>query len=242
MGRRSAPVDHARIREQIAPAATRRLPDRLTDVTLGDVTQDGEPEVVVSFRRPFKRNFINVTRPRREWTDKHGLSAHLGLYRPEDLSEIWVAGTLVRPVVDVAACDGALAVAYGEMDGTKTIATVRGAGSSSASCLSSHCQDRGSRSASTSMGMAGRNRPSLKGAHREIRDDRQAGQGRPVEPLHPRAGPGAGHPRPCDGAGRVGRAERCPRSPSDQPPTTTPSELPSVATGFGEYAARAAPR
>jgi hypothetical protein len=111
-----------RVRESLAPA-TRRLPDRLTDVTLGDVTQDGEPELVVSFRRPFKRNFINVTRPRRAWVDKHGLSAHLGLYRRDDLSEIWVAGTLVHPVVDVAACDGGLAVAYGEMDGTKTIAT-----------------------------------------------------------------------------------------------------------------------
>jgi hypothetical protein len=111
-----------RIRESLAPATT-RLPDRLTDVTIGDVTQDGEPELIVSFRRPFKRNFINVTRPRRAWVDKHGLSAHLGLYRRDDLSEIWVAGTLVHPVVDVAACDGGLAVAYGEMDGTKTIAT-----------------------------------------------------------------------------------------------------------------------
>jgi hypothetical protein len=112
-----------RIREHIAPSATRRLPDRLTDSTLGDVTKDGKPELVVSFRRPFKRNFINGTRPRRVWVDRHGLSAHLGLYRADDLSEIWVAGTLVRPVVDVAACDGALAVAYGQMDGTRTVAT-----------------------------------------------------------------------------------------------------------------------
>jgi hypothetical protein len=112
-----------RIRERIAPGATGRRPDRLTDVTIGDVTQDGEPELVVSFRRPFRRNLINVTRPRRAWVDRHGLSAHLGLYRPDDLSEIWVAGTLVRPVVAVAACDGALAVAYGEMDGNTTIAT-----------------------------------------------------------------------------------------------------------------------
>jgi hypothetical protein len=112
-----------RIREQIAPGATRRLPDRLTDVTIGDLTQDGEPEIVVSFRRPFRRNLINMTRPRHAWTDKHGLSAHLGLYRPNDLSEIWVAGTLVHPVVDVAACDGALAVAYGRMDRKGTVAT-----------------------------------------------------------------------------------------------------------------------
>ena len=112
-----------RIRAKVAPAATRRKPDRLTDATLGDVTQDGEDDLVLSFRRPFKRNFINITRPRRAWVDRHGLSAHVGLYRPDDLSEIWVAGTLVRPVVEVAACDGALAVAYGDMDRPGTVET-----------------------------------------------------------------------------------------------------------------------
>ena len=111
------------IRERVAPAATRRLPDRLTAVSLGDVTQDGQPELVVSFRRPFQRTYINITRPRRAWADEHGLSAHVGLYRPGDLSEIWVAGTLVRPVVDRAACDGALAVAYGTLDEPGTVAT-----------------------------------------------------------------------------------------------------------------------
>jgi hypothetical protein len=112
-----------RVRERVAPAAARLRPDRLTAVTLGDVTQDGETELVISFRRPFRRNLINLTRPRRAWVDRYGHSAHLGLYRPDDLSEIWVAGTLVHPVVDVAACDGALAVAYGRMDGRGTIAT-----------------------------------------------------------------------------------------------------------------------
>ena len=120
---RPTPTDLRAIRERLAPAATRRLPDRLTAVTLGDVTQDGEPELIVSFRRPFQRTYINTTRPRRAWTDRHGLSAHLGLYRPGDLSEIWVAGTLVRPVTAVAACDGALAVAYGTLDGRRTLAT-----------------------------------------------------------------------------------------------------------------------
>jgi hypothetical protein len=112
-----------RTRERVAPAATRRMPDRLTDATLGDVTQDGQPDLVISFRRPFQRNYINITRPRQAWTDQHGLSAHLGLYRPGDLSEIWVAGTLVRPVADVAACDGALAVAYGALDEPRTVQT-----------------------------------------------------------------------------------------------------------------------
>ncbi len=105
-----------RVRERIAPAATPRLPDRLTAASLGDVTEDGQTDLVLSFRRPFKHNFINVTRPRRMWADEYGLSAHVGLYRPEDLSEIWVAGTLVRPVTSVEACDGALAVAYGKLN------------------------------------------------------------------------------------------------------------------------------
>jgi hypothetical protein len=113
----------ARIGERIARPATGRLAQRLTDVAVGDVTGDGEPEVVVSFRRPFQRNFINVTRPRRAWVDRQGRSAHVGLYRPHDLSEIWVAGTLTRPVTRVAACDGALAVGYGQLDRPGTIET-----------------------------------------------------------------------------------------------------------------------
>lgn len=112
-----------RIRADVAPTATRRLPDRLTHAALGDVTLDGTVDLVLSFRRPFHRNLINMTRPRKAWTDEHGLSAHVGIYRPDDLSKIWIAGTLVRPVVDLAACDGALAVAYGTLDEPGTVAT-----------------------------------------------------------------------------------------------------------------------
>lgn len=104
-----------RIRAQVAPSATRRLPDRLYDVAIGDVTLDGSPEVAIAHRRPFRRTFINITRPRGAWTDRYGLSAHLGLYRPHAVSPIWVAGTLTRPVVKLAACDGALGVAYGSL-------------------------------------------------------------------------------------------------------------------------------
>jgi hypothetical protein len=113
----------ARIRERIAPAATQRLPDRLTAVSLGDVTMDGEVELVLSFRRPFQRNLINITRPRRAWADVNGLSAHVGLFRPHDLSSVWVAGTLVRPVAELAACNGSLAVAYGKLDRPGTVET-----------------------------------------------------------------------------------------------------------------------
>ena len=110
-----APVESPQL--ELAPDLLGRIRgERLTAWSLGDVTLDGSDDLVISFRRPFERNFINMTRPRSAWVDGDGLSAHLGLYRPGDLSEIWVAGTLVSPVTAVAACDGGLAVAYGEFD------------------------------------------------------------------------------------------------------------------------------
>lgn len=113
----------ALVRARVAPGADGARFDRLTAVTLGDVTADGETDLVVSFRRPFQRTSINLTRPRRAWVDADGLSAHLGLYRPDDVERIWVAGTLVAPVVAMAACDGALAVAYGGFDGPAIVET-----------------------------------------------------------------------------------------------------------------------
>jgi hypothetical protein len=111
------------IRARIAPTVPRRQSDRLMDVALGDIDADGKVDVVTAHRRPFRHTFINATRPRRFWQDKHGLSAHVGVYRADDLSEIWVAGTLPRAVVRLAACDGALAVAYGRLDAPGAIAT-----------------------------------------------------------------------------------------------------------------------
>lgn len=111
-------------RYALAPDLLARIhAQRLTAWSVGDVTLDGLDDLVVSFRRPFRRNFINVTRPREAWVDAEGLSAHVGLYRPDDLSEIWVAGTLVSPVTAVAACDGGLAVAYGDLDDPATTET-----------------------------------------------------------------------------------------------------------------------
>jgi hypothetical protein len=99
---------------------------RIADAAIGDVTLDGEPDLVVSFRRPFRRTFINTTRPRRMWIDARGLSAHVGVYRPADLDEEWVAGTLLHPIVRLAACDGALAVAYGRLRAPGVFATGAG--------------------------------------------------------------------------------------------------------------------
>ncbi len=98
-------------------------PSRLVGAAIGDVTADGEDDLVISFRRPFRRTFINTTRPRRTWIDARGLSAHVGVLRPATLEEEWVAGTLVHPVVRLAACDGALAVAYGELRAPGVFAT-----------------------------------------------------------------------------------------------------------------------
>lgn len=112
-----------RVRAQVAPRGNGSRPDRLTDAAMGDVTLDGEPDLVLSFRRPFRRTPINRTRPRSVWTDRYGLSAHVGIYRPDDLFQTWVAGTLTLPVTAVAACDGALAVAHGLLDEPGTVAT-----------------------------------------------------------------------------------------------------------------------
>ena len=89
----------------------------------GDVTGDGTPVIALSFRRPYRRTLLNASLPRRFWTDADGLSAHVGLYRMTDLSEIWVAGTLVRPVRRLAACTGAIAVAYSTLRRPRIVAT-----------------------------------------------------------------------------------------------------------------------
>ncbi len=101
------------------PSAMRRL----VDVSVGDVTDDGTPDIALAFRRAFRRTLLNASRPRRAWTDAHGLSAHVGLYRSGDLSEVWVAGTLTRPVRRLAACTGALAVAYSTLRRSRITAT-----------------------------------------------------------------------------------------------------------------------
>lgn len=95
----------------------------VVSAAIGDPNGDGREDLVVAFRRPFSPTRVNALIPRRELVDEQGRSAHLGLYRPGDLRPRWVAGTLLRPVADVAPCDGSVAVAYSTLDDPAIVAT-----------------------------------------------------------------------------------------------------------------------
>lgn len=114
------PVDPARIRRPEVPA---RFEGDVVEAALGDVDRDGHRDLIVAFRRPFRRTPMNVWLPRSSLIDAEGRSAHVGLYRPGDLRPRWVAGTLVRPVFALAPCDGFLAVAYSALDRSAVVAT-----------------------------------------------------------------------------------------------------------------------
>ena len=87
----------------------------------GDIDGDGMDEIVVSFRRPFRETILN-RETRERWIDPQGRSAHIGVFRGDDFSQVWVAGTLRRPVRDLAVCDGSLAVAYDTLDDDEIVA------------------------------------------------------------------------------------------------------------------------
>jgi poly-gamma-glutamate synthesis protein (capsule biosynthesis protein) len=89
----------------------------------GDATGDGRDDLVIAHRRPYRENGITAQFPEREWADGLGRSAHLGVYRPDDLREVWVAGSLFRPIARVAVCDGALALAFNSLDHPAVVAT-----------------------------------------------------------------------------------------------------------------------
>lgn len=90
---------------------------------VGDANADGERELVLAFRRPFRPTEVNALLPRRALVDALGRTAHVGLYEPGDLSPLWVAGTLFRPVGALAACEGSLAVAHTTLDRDAVVAT-----------------------------------------------------------------------------------------------------------------------
>ncbi|HSD48313.1 MAG TPA: CapA family protein [Actinomycetota bacterium] len=113
------PVEPARIRRPDVPG---RFGGDVVDAALGDVDRDGRRDLIVAFRRPYHRTQMNALFPRASLVDALGRSAHVGLYRPGDLRPRWVAGTLLRPVVALAPCDGLLGVAYSTLDRPAVVA------------------------------------------------------------------------------------------------------------------------
>ena len=105
------------------PRSLARFRGTVVDASLGDPEGNGGRQLVVAFRRPFRPTNISGLVARRELVDRHGLTAHVGLYRPGDLRPLWIAGTLLRPVAAVAACDGAIAVGYSTLNGSAIVAT-----------------------------------------------------------------------------------------------------------------------
>lgn len=92
------------------------------DAAVGDVTGDGHPVVVVAFRRPHTATAFSGAAPGAELVDRAGRSAHVGVYRTDGLQPLWVAGALSRPVAQVAACGGWLAVTYSTLDDAAPVA------------------------------------------------------------------------------------------------------------------------
>ncbi len=95
----------------------------VVDAAVGDVEGNGQPDLVVSFRRRFKPTNVSGLLPRKRLVDRHGRAAHIGLYRPADLRSRWVAGTVLQPVKRLAPCTGSLAVAYSTLDDPAVVAT-----------------------------------------------------------------------------------------------------------------------
>jgi poly-gamma-glutamate capsule biosynthesis protein CapA/YwtB (metallophosphatase superfamily) len=93
---------------------------RLLDVAVGDADGDGATEVVAAFRRPYTPTQVSVLVPEEHLVDASGRSAHVGLYRSDDLRPRWVAGMVLEPVAALEVCDGALAVAYSTLDDAAT--------------------------------------------------------------------------------------------------------------------------
>ena len=100
-----------------------RFPGQVVAVSVGDVERIGSKQLVVSFWRPYRRTAVNDVIPRALLVNTRGLTAHVGLYRLGDRRQLWVAGTVLRPVGRLAACDGGIAVAYTDIEGEAVTGT-----------------------------------------------------------------------------------------------------------------------
>lgn len=88
----------------------------------GDITGDGATDVVASFRRRHRTTPLMELRPDVQWSDAAGRSAHLGVYHPNGLREIWVAGTVLMPIAELEVCDGAIATIHDSLDDPTIVA------------------------------------------------------------------------------------------------------------------------
>jgi poly-gamma-glutamate capsule biosynthesis protein CapA/YwtB (metallophosphatase superfamily) len=89
----------------------------------GRITSDSQMETVISFRQPARAHPVRDGLIAIDWTDEEGMTAHLGIYRADDLVPIWVAGMVPAPVAEVVACDGSIAMAYSTLDDTTVVST-----------------------------------------------------------------------------------------------------------------------
>jgi hypothetical protein len=80
---------------------------------IGDLTGDGRPELLVSYRRPAR----DPTLPQ----DAQGRTAHLGVLTA-DLVPMWLSARPPHPVGSVAACDGSAAFTYTGLDDLAVVA------------------------------------------------------------------------------------------------------------------------
>jgi len=110
----------------IAPVAEANIGDfrhgDLDAVGTGDITGDGFTDIVASFRRPHQATPFMELHPEVQWADASGRSAHLGVYDPDGLREIWVAGSVLMPVAQLAVCDGSLATVHDQLDDSVIVA------------------------------------------------------------------------------------------------------------------------
>lgn len=88
----------------------------------GDINGDGTEDLVASFRRPHRSTPFMEIHPETQWADASGRSAHLGVYNPDGLRAIWVAGSVLMPVADLVVCDGAIATVHNQLDDPAPIA------------------------------------------------------------------------------------------------------------------------